>query len=74
MCGPSGAGKSTLITKLMKEHPDDFGFSVSHTTRPPRLGEVDGVAYHFVKRDFILQGRDEGEFLETAEVSTTVIS
>jgi guanylate kinase len=33
ICGPSGVGKGTLIGKLMEQHPDKFGFSVSHTTR-----------------------------------------
>jgi putative ribosome biogenesis GTPase RsgA len=44
VCGPSGVGKSTLIEKLTKEFKEDFGFSVSHTTRKPRPGEVDGVS------------------------------
>jgi guanylate kinase len=33
ICGPSGVGKGTLINKLMEQHPERFGFSVSHTTR-----------------------------------------
>lgn len=36
IAGPSGVGKGTLIGMLMKELPDHFGFSVSHTTRDPR--------------------------------------
>ena len=39
ICGPSGVGKSTIVGQLMKEFPDVFGFSVSHTTRKPREGE-----------------------------------
>ena len=39
--------QGTLLNKLLEEHPGDFGFSVSHTTRAPRAGEVDGVHYHF---------------------------
>uniref|UniRef100_A0A8C4E758 Guanylate kinase n=1 Tax=Dicentrarchus labrax TaxID=13489 RepID=A0A8C4E758_DICLA len=42
LSGPSGAGKSTLMKRLMKDHEDVFGFSVSHTTRNPRPGEEDG--------------------------------
>ena len=43
VCGPSGVGKGTLIEMLMKKFSNDsFGFSVSHTTRGPREGEVDG--------------------------------
>ena len=44
ICGPSGVGKSTLLKRLFKEYPTQFGFSVSHTTRDPRKGEVDGVS------------------------------
>ena len=47
-CGPSGAGKGTLISRLLIEHPNLFQKSVSHTTRAPRPGELDGVSYHFV--------------------------
>jgi guanylate kinase len=69
--GPSGAGKSTLIKRLMKEFPAGFGYSVSHTTRSPRVGEVDGVSYHFVTPaafDDIIQS---GKFLEHATVHNT---
>ncbi len=45
LCGPSGSGKSTLMKRLTEEFPDAFGYSVSHTTRKPRPGEVDGVSY-----------------------------
>ena len=44
VCGPSGAGKSTLIKRLFDAFPGALGFSVSHTTRNPRVGEVDGVS------------------------------
>uniref|UniRef100_A0A8B9SIA2 Guanylate kinase 1 n=1 Tax=Anas platyrhynchos TaxID=8839 RepID=A0A8B9SIA2_ANAPL len=47
LSGPSGAGKSTLIKKLFKDYENIFGFSVSHTTRQPRPGEVNGKDYHF---------------------------
>ena len=66
--GPSGVGKSTLIKKLMAEFPDDFGFSVSHTTRDPRPGEQDGVDYHFVSRERMQSDIDAGFFVEHAEV------
>lgn len=45
--GPSGAGKGTLVARLLRLVPDAW-VSVSATTRAPRLGEVDGVHYHFV--------------------------
>jgi guanylate kinase len=50
LSAPSGAGKSTIIGRLMAAEPG-MAFSVSHTTRPPRAGEVDGVDYHFVTED-----------------------
>ena len=72
MCGPSGAGKSTIIKMLMTDFPDDFGFSVSHTTRKPRAGEVDGVHYHFSTHDDINAAVARGEFLECAQVHTNL--
>ena len=68
MCGPSGAGKSTLISKLRAEFPADFGFSVSHTTRAPRPGEVHGVDYNFVPLAEMQEAVGRGEFLEHATV------
>ncbi len=68
MCGPSGVGKSTLITRLREEFPNAFGFSVSHTTRGPRPGEENGVAYNFTTREEMQAGIDRGEFLEHADV------
>lgn len=68
-CGPSGSGKSTLLKRLMAEYPNAFAFSVSHTTRKPRPGEENGKDYHFVSRDEILAGIDNGDFLEYAEFS-----
>jgi guanylate kinase len=68
-CGPSGAGKGTMIDLLMKRFPDEqFGFSVSHTTRGPRDGEQDGVHYNFTTVDQIKQEIAEGKFIEHAEV------
>lgn len=65
--GPSGVGKSTVVAGLAKRHP--FHFSVSATTRTPRVGEVDGVDYRFVKADEFAAMRDRGELLEWAEYS-----
>lgn len=68
-CGPSGVGKGTLIDMLMKRFPgDQFGFSVSHTTRAPREGEQDGVHYNFTTVDDIKKDIDAGKFIEYAEV------
>jgi Guanylate kinase len=68
-CGPSGVGKGTLIDLLMKRFPNDqFGFSVSHTTRPPRPGEVDGVHYNFTTVESMKADIAAGKFIEYAEV------
>lgn len=68
LCGPSGCGKSTLIGKLMAEFPGRFGFSVSHTTRQPRAGEINGVHYNFTDREKIQADIEAGMFLEHALV------
>ncbi|XP_034149852.1 guanylate kinase 1b isoform X5 [Esox lucius] len=65
--GPSGAGKSTLLKKLLKDYKGVFGFSVSHTTRDARPGEVDGKDYHFTNREAMQENIDKGEFIETDE-------
>uniref|UniRef100_A0A671TWI8 Guanylate kinase n=1 Tax=Sparus aurata TaxID=8175 RepID=A0A671TWI8_SPAAU len=69
LSGPSGAGKSTLLKKLMKEYDSIFGFSVSHTTRNPRPGEENGKDYHYVTRETMQAGIDNGEFIENAVFS-----
>eukprot|EP00672_Neobodo_designis_P018477 CAMPEP_0174835104 /NCGR_PEP_ID=MMETSP1114-20130205/5239_1 /TAXON_ID=312471 /ORGANISM="Neobodo designis, Strain CCAP 1951/1" /LENGTH=210 /DNA_ID=CAMNT_0016069049 /DNA_START=74 /DNA_END=706 /DNA_ORIENTATION=- len=69
--GPSGTGKTTLIKRLMKEFPACFGYSVSHTTRGPRPGEVDGVSYHFVTQAAFGDIVTQGKFLEHATVHNT---
>ncbi|KAG2452367.1 hypothetical protein HYH02_002613 [Chlamydomonas schloesseri] len=68
VCGPSGVGKGTLISKLMEQHGDKFGFSVSHTTRGPRPGEEDGVHYHFTDMPSMSRDVEAGMFLEHAAV------
>ncbi len=67
LCSPSGAGKTTLTKHLLREMPE-LTFSVSHTTRAPRPGEVDGRAYHFVDRARFEQMIAEGRFAEWAHV------
>ncbi|TLN26032.1 guanylate kinase [bacterium] len=64
---PSGAGKSTLIKEVMGEL-GGIGFSVSHTTRPPRAGEIDGVNYHFVTTGEFKSMVSGGKFAEWALV------
>ena len=66
---PSGAGKTSLVKALL-EQDAKVRVSVSHTTRAPRDGEVDGVAYNFVSLAEFDQVIDAGQFLEYAEVFT----
>lgn len=72
LCGPSGSGKSTLLKRLLKEFPDRYGFSVSHTTRAPRPGEVDGVHYHFSNKEYMLTAIANEDFIETATFSGNI--
>lgn len=69
--GPSGVGKSTLISRLIKEFPESFGYSVSHTTRQCRAGEVNGTSYHFVDTEAFKDLVSKGAFLEHAVVHDT---
>ncbi|HXS73498.1 MAG TPA: guanylate kinase [Rhodanobacteraceae bacterium] len=64
---PSGAGKSTLVNALLAREPG-IALSISHTTRAPRPGEVNGMQYHFVDRATFEAMVGRGEFLEHAEV------
>ena len=64
---PSGAGKTSLVRALI-ERRKNLSVSVSHTTRPMRPGEVDGVNYHFISKEAFLTARESGKFFEWAEV------
>lgn len=64
---PSGAGKTSLVGAMLKRDAR-LGVSVSHTTRPMRPGEQDGVNYHFVPREAFEAMIGRGEFLEHADV------
>ena len=66
LSSPSGAGKTTL-TKLLSKN-NDYLISVSHTTRKPRINEVDAKDYYFVNEDEFKSLIKEDEFLEHAEV------
>ena len=68
---PSGAGKTSLMRALEEQlnaEQQTVAFSVSTTTRTPRPGEVDGVDYHFASKEDFVAKREQGEFLESAEV------
>jgi len=63
----SGAGKTSLIKALLAED-EHLKLSISHTTRKPRPGELNGVDYHFVDDAAFLQMLGEARFLESAQV------
>ena len=65
--GPSGCGKSTLIRKVRRSL-GDLEFSVSHTTRPPRPSEKDGVDYYFIPEKTFVGMVREKRFVEWARV------
>lgn len=65
LSGPGGVGKST-ISKALTDHPE-FWVSISATTRSPRLGERDGVDYHFISIEEFNRRIAGNEFLEWAE-------
>jgi guanylate kinase len=64
---PSGAGKTTLTRDLLA-HFNDLTFSVSHTTRKPRAGEIEAQDYYFVSRAKFDELVDTHAFVEWAEV------
>jgi guanylate kinase len=65
--GPAGAGKTSLVKALLEAEPE-LRLSVSHTTRAPRPGEVNGRDYHFVTPREFERMLEAGEFLESAVV------
>ncbi len=67
LSGPSGCGKSTLLKEVYKEI-GDYYFSISTTTREPRVGEENGVDYFFVTKEEFEKDIKENSFLEYASV------
>ena len=67
IAAPSGCGKTTLVDALLKKS-EDLYLSVTHTTRKPRVGEIDGVNYHFISKTDFQQMVNNTEFVEHAEV------
>lgn len=65
--GPSGTGKGTVCKALIEKHPS-IVYSVSATTRAPRVGEVDGLNYHFMSKEQFIEIKEEDGFVESAEV------
>jgi guanylate kinase len=64
---PSGAGKTSLCREIRKI-VENLGYSVSHTTRAPRPGEVDGYDFHFVSEPVFREMSERAEFAEWARV------
>ena len=64
---PSGAGKTTLVHAVVTKHPE-LRFSISYTTREPRINEANEVDYIFIDEIEFMQLRDQGEMLEYAQV------
>jgi len=67
LSSPSGAGKTTLTKKLQQKY-NNFKISVSHTTRPPRSNEVDGVDYIFITKKKFEDLINDKEFYEYAKI------
>ncbi len=69
VCGPSGVGKGTLLNMLKDEFgPEQVAYAVSHTTRAPRPGEIDGVNYNFTDTATFEKLIADGLMLEYAKV------
>lgn len=66
--GSSGVGKGTLISLLLKNNPNIM-LSISHTTRAPRQGEIDGINYFFRTKEEFQKSINENAFLEWAQYS-----
>ena len=63
----SGTGKTSLVKALL-DRTSNLHVSVSHTTRPKRNGELDGIHYHFIEKDSFTAQIEQGGFIEYAEV------
>ena len=67
LSGPSGCGKSTLLKEVYKDI-SDYYFSISTTTRAPRVGEVNGVDYFFVTKEEFEKDIQNDDFLEYSNI------
>ena len=67
LSSPSGVGKTTLTKKIQQKF-NSFKISVSHTTRPPRSNEIDGIDYHFVSNIDFEKAIKENKFYEYAKI------
>lgn len=67
LSAPSGGGKSTIV-EMLRQRIKGLGYSISHTSRPPRAGETPGVDYHFVDPGTFNTMINDGAFVEWARV------
>lgn len=65
--GPSAVGKTTIMEEVLSQD-EDLAYSVSHTTRKERPNEIDGEDYYFVTKEEFVRLKQEGGFLEWAEI------
>jgi len=65
---PSGAGKTTIVKHLLSKYPDKLSFSISASTRRPRINEVNGKDYYFISKESFLHKVAQKEFVEFEEV------
>ena len=65
---PSGGGKTTVIRRVLASGNGNFKYSISATTRRIRAGEVDGQDYHFLSLEGFKDKKEQGKFVEWAEV------
>ena len=67
LSGPSGVGKGTVREAILADSKVNLTYSISMTTRQPRAGELDGVHYYFVSREYFENAIKNDEFLEYAQ-------
>ncbi|MCY3859658.1 MAG: guanylate kinase [Gammaproteobacteria bacterium] len=67
LSGPSGVGKTTLAQAVI-DGDDELQRAITHTSRTPRSGEVDGLHYHFVSEPRFLEMKANQEFLESVHI------
>ena len=67
LSSPSGAGKTTLTKKIQQKY-QNFKISVSHTTRKPRLNEVEGIDYFFINKEEFEKKIHNDEFFEHTKI------
>lgn len=68
VCGESASGKNVLVELLLEKYPETFHKKVSHTTRKPRSGELNGEDYHFIPREEFFNLIMTDQMIEAAEI------